>query len=198
MHTSLLLFALAGPAVAPAPQAPPALIWQGSYRAAREVGREQGKPLAVFVGAGPAGWEKLTGDAKPTQAAQQLLADSYVCLYLDTTTPEGRRLAAAFECPDGAGLVVSTRDGEGQAFSHQGTMSRGELEETLRKYGNGRVVRHTESLERVRTSFYSSPTASSTFVPAPMYAPATYAAPMSHGGFGGGFSGGFGGGRGGC
>ncbi len=195
MHTSLLLLALAGPAAAPAPQTTATPNWQESYRAACEAGRQQSKPLAVFVGSGPAGWEKVISDGKPTPEAKQLLADNYVCCYLDTATPEGRRLAAAFEIPEGAGLVVSTRDGEGQAFSHRGTMSRAELEGTLQKYGNGRAVRSTETLDRVRTSYYSSPAA--TYAPASHAAP-TYAAPMSYGGFGGGFSGGFGGGRGGC
>src|SRR5262249_24254224 len=108
--------------------------------------------------------------------------------------------------PSGPGLVLSTRSGDGQAFRHQGTLSRGELEETLHKYGNGRVVVRTETLERMHTSFYASPDGS-THRPAiqPAYQP-IYAPPMYHGGFGSGFGGGFGGfgggfgggGRGGC
>lgn len=194
MHTSLLLLALAGPGAAPAPATTvDGPNWQDSYRAAREVGREQGKPLAVFIGSGPGGWEKLTDNGKPTRQARQLLAEAFVCLYVDRSTPEGRRLAEAFEVPAGPSLVVSTRDGEGQAFAHQGTMSPAELEETLRKYSNGKAVRRTETLERVRYSYYGSPdTSMRPAAAAPAYGtyapPAGFAAPMNFGGFGGGFS----------
>jgi hypothetical protein len=205
MHTSLLMLALAGPAAAPAPVLLGGPNWQESYRTAREVGREQGKPLAVFIASGPGGWEKLTDDGKPTRRARQLLAEGFVCLYVDRTTPEGRRLADAFEVPSGNSLVLSTRDGEGQAFAYRGTMSRAELEETLRKYSNGKVVRQTETLDRARYSYLGYPDSSMRPAAAPGpqattpsygtatpagYSPPTMYAPMSFGGFRGGFSGG--------
>ncbi len=225
MHTSFLFLALLGPEAAPfAVAAPEAPIWQDSYRAALESGREQSMPLAIFVGSGPSAWESLTDDGKPNRGTRQLLADSFVCLYVDRSTPQGRRLAEAFEIPSNNGLVLSTRDGEGQAFTHPGRMSRADLEDTLRKHGNGKVVRRTETLERARYTYTqhtdgsmrpvtSEPSQQSTRTPAingfqPVmygtpgaYAPHSYAPPamhmappMSYGGFGGGSSGGFSGG----
>lgn len=148
MHTSVLLIALMGPGAAPAAEAPEAPRWQESYRAARTVGREAGKPLAVFIGSGPSGWEGLTEEGKLTRRLLRLLAENYVCVYVDTSKPAGQRLADAFDVHSGTGLVVSTYDGKDQAFWHAGTMSRSQLEETLQRHAIHRVIRRTERLDR--------------------------------------------------
>jgi hypothetical protein len=208
MHTSLLLFALMGPGAAPAAMAAPeAPSWQESYRAGRQVGRERRKPLAVFIGSGPAGWAKLTDEGGLTRKARQLLTASYVCVYVDLDSPEGKGLAGSLEIGSGTGLIISDRLCEQQAFWHQGTMSRGELEETLQKYTAVTTVRQTERLDRMRVASLSydasqRPAANApayqptytTYAPASYVVPATYAAPAYYGGFGGyggGFSGGF-------
>jgi hypothetical protein len=218
MHTSLVLIALLGPGAAPAvTAAPEAPSWQESYRAAQAAGRERGKPLVIFIGSGPAGWQKLTEERGLTRRSRQLLAEGYVCVYVDQASVEGKKLAEAFEVSSGTGLIVSSRDGDAQAFWYRGTMSQGELEETLQKYTSVTTVRQTETLSRARYTSLTYPDASmrpaSTYQPlvsqtvaAPVsyshaapasYAAPTYAPPMSFGGFGGGFSGGFSGG-GGC
>jgi hypothetical protein len=208
MHTSLLLLALLGPDAAPLTPAPEAPRWETSYAAAQAAGREQGKPLAVFVGKGPAAWERLTEEGKPTLKSRRLLAEGYVCVYLDADTPAGRRLAEALEVGAGPGLVLSTRDGDGQAFWHQGRMSPAELDDTLQKYANGTAVLQTEMLDRVRyaTAAYTNGSVRPAAYAAQPTTTATYAVyptvpTYSFGGFGGysgGFGGGFGGGGGGC
>jgi hypothetical protein len=209
MHTSLVLIALMGPGAAPAVAGPEAPSWQDSYRAARAAGRERGKPLAIFIGSGPAGWDKLTGEGGLTAKARQRLADDYVCVYIDRAKPAGQSLAEAFEVGTGAGLVLSTKDQSGQSFWHAGTMSQAELEGALQKFASVTTVTQTEQLSRTRVSYYpnagsnASPVTQATayqpvmsYAPQAIYAP-TYAAPASYapsyGGFGG-YSGGFGGG----
>lgn len=216
MHTSLVLVALMGPGAAPtvtaAPEAP---SWQASYEAARAAGRERGKPLVIFIGSGPAGWQKLTEEGGLTRRSRQLLTEGYVCVYVDQASADGRKLAKAFEVSSGTGLVISSRDADSQAFSYRGTMSQGELEETLQKYTSVSAVHQTETLNRARYSSLTYPDASMRpatayqpvvsqtapatvnygLAPATYAAPMTYAPPMSFGGFGGGFSGG---GSGGC
>jgi hypothetical protein len=219
MHTSLVLVALMGPGAAPAVAAPEAPSWQVSYEAARAAGRQRNKPLAVFLGSGPAGWEKLTEEGGLTRRSRQVLAESYVCVYVDQASPAGRKLAQAFEVSSGTGLVVSSLDGDAQAFCYRGTMSQGELDETLRKYASVGSVRQTETLSRARYASLTYPDGSMrpstpTYQPvvtqvAPTtqvsysYAPASYAPPMNYapayyGGYSGGFGGGFSGGGGGC
>lgn len=223
MHTSIVLVALLSPQAAPKVANLAAPPWQESYRAAREAGRSQRKPLAVILGSGSGGWEKLTTEGKLSPTAVQLLNTHYVCLYVDRDTAAGASLARSFDSPSGTGLVLSSRSGDEQAFSYQGTMTTGELESTLQQHSNATVVQRTETLPRARTSSYYSPdpaiqsvitsgyagTAGSAVptyptqafqaVPRAYAPPMTYAPPMSYGGFSGGFSRGFSGGsRGGC
>lgn len=160
MHTSFLVLALIGPGAAPFSEVSPTPAWQESYRVAQTAGLQQAKPLAVFFGSGADGWEKVTEEKGLTRRARQLLADKFVCCYIDLATADGRKLGEAFEVTTGTGLVVSTKDGDGMAFWHQGDMTRGELEETLAKYSDGRAVRRTEKLDRARYSYDSYPDAS--------------------------------------
>jgi hypothetical protein len=160
MHTSLVLVALMGPGAAPAVSAPEAPSWQESYRAAREAGRERGKPVAIFIGSGPAGWEKLTEEGGLTRRSRQLLAENYVCCYVDQSSPAGQSLAQVFEISSGPGLIVSTKGGDAQAFWHQGSMTQGEVDETLQNFTAVTAVRQTEKLNRARYSSLSYPDSS--------------------------------------
>jgi hypothetical protein len=160
MHTSLVLVALMGPGAAPAVAAPEAPSWQESYRAAREAGRERGKPVAIFIGSGPAGWEKLTEEGGLTRRSRQLLAESYVCYYVDQSSSAGQNLAQVFEVSSGPGLIISTKGGDAQAFWHRGSMTQGEVDETLQNFTSVTAVRQTEKLNRARYSSLSYPDSS--------------------------------------
>ena len=193
MYASLLVFALAAPNAAPISAAPE---WQDSYQAARTLGREQDKPVAVFVGSGPMGWKNYITEGRLSEAARRTLADDYVCVYVDRDTADGRQLAGQFELPTGSGLVFSTRDGNGQAFFHAGKMTAAEFETRVSKYAGSGIVSTTETLTDSRTSFSYAPATASP----PMQAPAMMGNyPGNFGSFGG-YSGGFGGARagGGC
>ena len=126
MHTSLFLVALMVPNAAPAVQdakAAPALTWQDSYRTACKAGREQSKPLAVFIGSGPMGWKNFIEEGSLSEQTQKSLAKGYICVYIDRDLPAGKRLAEQFGAASDSGLVFSTRDGESQAFFHAGKLS---------------------------------------------------------------------------
>jgi hypothetical protein len=144
MYTSIMLVALMGPGAAPQVQTPEALSWQENYTAARKMGREEHKPLAVVIGSGAKGWEKISKD-KLTADVQKLLAESYVCVYIDASTAKGESLAKAFSLSQG--LVISTRDGEEQAFRHSGQISSSELEVSLKRYSTDFISTTTETLE---------------------------------------------------
>jgi hypothetical protein len=152
MHTSLLLLATLAPGADPENGASEAPKWQASYTQARSASRDRDKPLAVFVGSGPDGWKKVA-DGGLSAEARKLLADNYVCYYADASRPEGRRLADALEMSNGSGVVLSTRDGESQAFWHDGSISRGELERRLRRYSNGSAPTSTETLARASYAY---------------------------------------------
>jgi hypothetical protein len=145
MYTSVVLVALSG-WFAPAVPEPPSPRWLDDYGLACQQVAKEKKPLAVFIGSGAAGWEKLSREGKIGKEAREALSSSYVCLYIDASSAEGKRLARSFDVPQGLGIVISDRSGEKQAFHHQGDLKGEDLEYYLKKYANpDLVIRTTET-----------------------------------------------------
>ena len=162
-----------------------ALVWRTDYGAAQEHAQAVGKPLAVFVGSGTRGWEKVARGGKLSARATRLLAASYVPVYLNTDTRQGKRLAADLQITKGRGLVLSDATGQLQAFWHEGDLTDAALRGHLKHFADPeRAVLVTETnppagRSRARTSA----------------APPVYQVqPQPFMGFSGGGGGGFGGG----
>lgn len=154
MYTSLMLFALAGYTSSMATQeAPP---WQSDYREARKQAELEKKPVAVFFGSGKEGWHKVARSGSLGNENQQLLAGQYVCVFLDSSTEEGKRVAKALEVSTDAGLVISDRGGQVMAFHHQGDLTNQDLNWYLKRYAEpGRAAAATETeLTFTRRSYY--------------------------------------------
>jgi hypothetical protein len=191
MHTSILLVAMLGPGATPEGPALETLSWQKSYPEARKVGRQQNSPLAIFIGKGQDGWQQVCRAREFPAQARHTLAAHYVCVYVDTSTPAGRTLAAQLEVTDGPGLVLGTRDGENQAFHHAGRLTRTQLETTLRKYAKGPSVTRTETITDWKVTVSASSTAPASTAPAAAARPMYYSYPSyTPSYFGGGFGGG--------
>ena len=109
------------------------------YRAAQAKVTVAGKPMAVFVGSGKAGWESVIREGGFDPAATKLLAEKFVCLYVDSSTPAGKSLASAFQVGD-RGVVLSDRIGLTQVYSAVGTVSRAELTRALVAYADVKDV----------------------------------------------------------
>src|SRR5262245_41316842 len=141
MHTSLALIALMG--LMPTRASVDGPTWHNDYGQARKLGQDQRKPLAVVVGSGAQGYDLLCGNGKLPAEARRLLADNYVCVYADTETERGRRLAADLAIQT-TGLVVSDRSGAYQAFHFRGTLNDEELARNLKRFADpNHVVRDT-------------------------------------------------------
>src|SRR4051812_20338495 len=121
MCTSLVLIALTGFWTASATKPEP--NWLSEYGTARQQGREEDKPIAVFIGAGEAGWNQVCRDGRLGADVNRLLAQNYVCLYVDTDTAGGRGFASELDIPEGPGLVISSPTGRLQAFRHEGDLA---------------------------------------------------------------------------
>ena len=118
--------------------------WQTSYSAAQRMSAEQQKPVLVVVGSGANGWNKVVREA-PSKELTQLMAQKYICVYVDIATPAGKQLAQSFEI-NGAGLVISDRTGNFQAFWHQGGMTNDSMVNALNRYSDPQFsVRTTET-----------------------------------------------------
>jgi hypothetical protein len=153
MYASVTLLALSGFFVGAMPVSP---AWQADYDLARKLGRESQKPLAVFIASGKSGWHNLSKEGKLGKETSFVLAAEYVCVYLDTTQERAKRLATAFEVPDGKGLILSDRTGAVQAFRHEGELADKELLRQLRRYADPeRIVRTTEGTSIERVSYYA-------------------------------------------
>jgi hypothetical protein len=122
--------------------------WLKDYSAARDRVTTAGKPMAVFLGSGQDGWGSVVRDGTFDPALNKLLADKFICLYVDTTTAAGRSLAGAFEVA-GRGLVISDRKGDSQAYSLSGDLTKSELVRALEKYADpGPEAQATETVIR--------------------------------------------------
>jgi hypothetical protein len=141
MYTSLTV-ALASLLVSATPDAP---SWQSDYKSARQAAERDQKPIAVFISRGDTGYEQLGQGGKLTTAAQSLLKDKYVCLYVNLDTADGKKLAQNLEMTE-KGIVISSRGGSLQAFRHEGDLSEDLMSRYLRRYSDPtRVVTTTET-----------------------------------------------------
>ncbi len=117
MYTSLVLFALSA-AVPAAEMIPVAPSWRSDYTLALKEGQSSKRPLAIVVGSGPEGWDKLSKDGELGKDVTDLLRNRYVCVYLDINNERHRHLAEQLELSKGPALVIGDAGGEYQAFRH--------------------------------------------------------------------------------
>lgn len=153
MYTSLAILALAN-FVAPSP-APVSPHWSEDYWFAQKHAQKEQKPLAVFIGSGQNGFHKLSREGNLTQSIQKILAEKYVCVYLDTTQKNAKNLVEELEITKGLGLVISDRTGKVQAYHHDGGLAGSDLAAKLQRFADPDLqVQTTES--NSRTSNYPS------------------------------------------
>jgi hypothetical protein len=141
MYTSIVLTALAGLVVSRAPTVE--VAWSPDYSTARQVVQTEGKPLAVFLGSGESGYEKVCRSGVLSKDAQEALANKYVCVYVDMSTPAGKQLAKAFEISKPAGLVISDSSGAKQTFHHDGALSSKDLTRALSRFADPNLAPRT-------------------------------------------------------
>jgi hypothetical protein len=126
------------------------LLWEQDYGKARQAALDKKKPLAVFVGSGPGDMQTVATEGQFSPAINAILAEKYVCAYLDAIDSSQRDLINTFAITKGHGVVLSDRAGTYQAYHHDGRLSQAELARNLR------VVSGTpEETQVTRISQYS-------------------------------------------
>lgn len=157
MFASLWLVALVG--ILPISPVAGEPVWYRDYSIARQQGVTANKPLMVIIGSGQQGWNTLSKEGAWSKGVQHLLAESYICVYVDTEEEKGKQLATAFEVV-ASGLVISNRDSSIQVFRHEGSIGNDDLERFLDRYADPFfIARATETPLQERTSFYYQPPA---------------------------------------
>jgi hypothetical protein len=152
MYTSFALVALSSTLVASSHQDGP--TWQKDYVQARKIGQTEKRPLAVVIGQGADGCDKVCRDGKLSPELQKMLAQNYVCVYIDSSTPEGQKLASDFAVTTGKGLILSDRTGDLQAFHHDGDLSTADLSRWLTRFADPNVAVRTTATNSTQLSMY--------------------------------------------
>lgn len=152
MYTSC--FAL-GLILAPMMMAAETPAWQQSYAEAAAIGQKQGRPVVVFVATGPQAQATFVKEGQISKESLKVLAQKYVCLYLDRSQVGNQRLIRDLGITQ-TGLVISDRTGDYQAFHHDGSLSQADLAQQLARFADPKlVVTTTVSNTSQRTSFYN-------------------------------------------
>src|SRR5437879_12520810 len=97
MYTSVMLLALSAGLTPVATMIPAAPSWRSDYALAVKEGQRSKRPLAIFVGPGAEGWDKLSKDGGLDKEARELLRGHYVCVYLDSSKEHDRQVADQLE-----------------------------------------------------------------------------------------------------
>jgi hypothetical protein len=103
--------------------------WQKDYSTAYARALEKQKPLAVFIAPGSAGPQQVVASGGFSLEANKLLEEQYVCVYIDSESEAGKKLAESFELTQG--LVISDKTGGKQVLRHEGTVETKDLNRYL-------------------------------------------------------------------
>jgi hypothetical protein len=173
MYVSVFLLALAHSvsSVSPLP------AWQSDYAKSIQIAKESRKPVAVVIGSGQDGWKNISSSGALSKDVCKLLADSYVCTYVDATDPRNQKLVKDFDAKQFPTLVVSDRGGALQLHRQVGPHDAGQLQSTLQRLASNEVQAGTV----VQQSYYQPSGQQPSYQPAPYYQP-------TWGGSSGGFS----------
>ena len=152
MYTSCLTLGLI---LAPMMVAAETPAWQKNYAGALEAGQKQGRPVVVFVAAGPQAQAALVKEGQVSAESLKYLAQKYVCVYLDRSQAANQRVIRDLGITQ-TGVVISDRTGDYQAFHHDGSLSQADLAQQLRRYAEPNlVISTTVSNIYQRLSYYS-------------------------------------------
>jgi hypothetical protein len=108
-------------------------VWYHDYGQAVGEARAAGKPLAVFISHGGNGPGNHSTEGKLGPEVRRVLAEFYVCLYLDGARPGHRELIVAFEGGESPLLVLSDRSITYQALHHAGKIDNTQLAQVLKE-----------------------------------------------------------------
>lgn len=123
--------------------------WTESYGKAMVQAGEKKRPVAVFLSAGE--MTKLTNGKGLGSDALKSLKSNFVSVKIDTTTEDGKKVAAAFNMTQG--FVISDRSGKVIALRHDGELTPEQVTEYLTKYEKVETVVNTEHRSSVAVQY---------------------------------------------
>lgn len=118
------------------------ISWSQDYAQAQKQCVAEKKPIAVILGTGDKGYAQLISEGSLSKEVTELLSASYVCVYVDTSSPKGKQLAESFEIVSGKGIVLSDHSGTYQKYWYDGTISSQDLLARLTTYSVSTSTSH--------------------------------------------------------
>ena len=112
--------------------------WNRDYPLAMKRAEAAQKPVAVFIGSGS--WQAMCKDGEPGPRVCRLLADHYICVFVDASRQAEQPLARSFEAGEQPLLVLSSCNRLYQAYRHSGALARASLEQVLELYATEEIV----------------------------------------------------------
>jgi hypothetical protein len=119
------------------PTVPP--NWNYDYELALQRAGAANKPVAVFIGTGKDGWKAICKEGELGQDVRRLLAEHYVCLYVDASRAAQKELAQSFEAGKSPLVVLSSRNRAYQAYRHAGALDNASLAKALLRHATEEV-----------------------------------------------------------
>src|SRR5262245_16746251 len=132
MYVSAVLLALALTAPSESPQP----VWQTDYAKSLQIAKESSKPIAVVIGSGQDGWKSICTNGSFGDGVTKILADNYVCTYVDASDARNHKLVQDFETRQYPTLIISDRGGALQMHRQVGAMDSTQLQGTLQRMVN--------------------------------------------------------------
>ena len=152
MHTIAYLLALQ---VVGLPTAPS--NWNYDYDLALRRARAANKPVAIFIGTGKDGWKALCEEGDMGQEVRSLLAEHYVCVYVDASLATQKELVQSFEADRPPLVVLSSRDRIYQAYRHSGVLGNASLAKALQRHATEEAASPQASAPAANTVYYEVP-----------------------------------------
>jgi hypothetical protein len=109
-------------------------VWHDEYGLALREAELTGKPVAVVIGRGKNGASTIAKEGNLGPEVRKLLADWYICLYIDADRPTGQEWVDAFEAVLMPTLVLSDHSRVYQAYRHAGILDTAQFAQQLQKY----------------------------------------------------------------
>jgi hypothetical protein len=112
----------------------PTPSWHRDYGQALTQASTAQKPVAVFIGTGAEGWKAVCENGELSLEVRLLLAQHYVCVYVDANQSGQQSVVQSFEATRFPLLVLSTRNGTYQAYRHSGKLAHANLAQALQRH----------------------------------------------------------------
>jgi hypothetical protein len=118
----------------------PSPSWHHDYGQTLTRAQAAKKPVAVFIGSGADGWKAACHEGELSLDVRRLLANHYVCVYVDAGHPAQESLARSFEAGQSPLVILSSRNGAYQAYRHSGKLANASLAKALQRHASEDIL----------------------------------------------------------